>query len=66
MTINETQTKSIVFSAKTDKPLCPSLILNNSIIEDVAVHEYLGLTLSSKYLDEGIYLKFIKKKLPKN
>ena len=48
VTINETQNKSIVFSAKTDKPLRPSLILNNSIIEDVTVHEHLGLTLSSK------------------
>ena len=46
--MNESKTKSIVFSAKRDKPLQPPLILNNSIIEDVTVHEHLGLTLSSK------------------
>ena len=33
--------------AKRDKPLHPPLILYNSIIEDVMVHEHLGLTLSS-------------------
>ena len=47
MTMNESKTKSIVFSAKRDKSLQPPLILNNSIIEDVTVHEHLGLTLSS-------------------
>ena len=45
--MNESKTKSVVFSAKRDKPLQPPLILNNSIIEDVTVHEHTGLTLSS-------------------
>ena len=45
--MNESKTKSIVFWAKRDKPLQPPLILDNSIIEDVTVHEHLGLTLSS-------------------
>ena len=47
VTMNESKTKSIVFSAKREKPLHPPLILNNSFIEDVTVHEHLGLTLSS-------------------
>ena len=47
VTINESKTKSIVFSAKRDKRLQAPLILNNIIIEDVTVHEHLGLTLSS-------------------
>ena len=47
VTMNETKTKSTVFWAKRDKPLHPPLILYNSIIEDVIVHEHLGLTLSS-------------------
>ena len=33
--------------AKWDKPVHPTLFLNNNIIEDVTVHEHLGLTLSS-------------------
>ena len=45
--MNESKTKSIVFWAKRDKPLQAPLILNDSIIEDVTVHEHLGLTLSS-------------------
>ena len=45
--MNESKTKSIVFWAKRDKPSQPPLILNDSIIEDVTVHENLGLTLSS-------------------
>ena len=45
--MNESKTKSIVFSAKREKPLQPPLILKNSIIEDVTVHEHLDLTLSS-------------------
>ena len=47
VTMNETKTKAIVFSAKRDKPVHLPLILNNNIIEDVTVHEHLGLTLSS-------------------
>ena len=39
--------RAIIKWAKRDKPLQPPLILNDSIIEDVTVHEHLGLTLSS-------------------
>ena len=35
VTMNESKTKSIVFSAKRERPLYPYLILNNSIIEDM-------------------------------
>jgi len=45
--MNETKTKAVVFSAKRDKPVHPPLILNSNIIEDVTVHEHLGLTLFS-------------------
>ena len=45
--MNETKTKSIVFSLKRDKPDHPSLIMKGVAIEEVAVHEHLGLTLSS-------------------
>ena len=44
VTMNETKTKEIVFSAKRDKPVHPLLILNNNFIEDVTVHEQFGLT----------------------
>ena len=44
-------------SAKRDKPLHPSLILNNSVIEDVTVHEHLGLTLSSNLSWRAHFLK---------
>ena len=57
VTMNETKTKAIVFSAKRDKPVHPPLILNSNIIGDVTLHEHLGLTLSSNYLGERISLK---------
>ena len=44
VTMNETKTKAIVFSAKRDKPVHPPLILNSCIIGDVTVHEHLGFT----------------------
>ena len=47
VTMNETKTKSMVFSLKRDKPDHPSLIMKEVAIEEVAVHEHLGLTLSS-------------------
>ena len=53
--MNETKSKAIiVFSAKRDRPVHPLLILNNNIIEDVTVHEHLGLTLSPN-LGERIF-----------
>ena len=55
-----TKTKSIVFSAKRDKPLQPPLILN-TIIEDVTVHEHLGLTLSSNLSRQAHILKIHQK-----
>ena len=58
LTMNETKTKAIVFSAKRDKPV----ILNNNIIEDMTVNEHLGLTLSSNSSWRAHSLK----KLPKN
>ena len=45
VTMNETKTKEIVFSAKRDKPVHPLLILNNNFIEDVTVHEQSWLDL---------------------
>ena len=69
LTMNETKTESIVFSAKRDKPLHPSLILNNSIIEDVTVHEHLvhlGVTLSSNlYILASAYIKNSSKSFQK-
>ena len=47
VTMNETKTKAIVFSSKSNKLVHPPLILNNNIIEAVTVHEHLGLTLCS-------------------
>lgn len=61
VTINETKTKAIVFSAKRDKPVHPPLILNNNIIEDVTVHENLGLTLSSNLSWRAYILKIQQK-----
>ena len=61
--MNETKTKSNVFSTKIDKPLHPPpppLILNNSIIEDVIVHEHLGLTFDRPYVTK-IHQKASKK-----
>ena len=59
--MNESKTKSVVFSAKRDKPLQPPLILNNSIIEDVTVHEHPGLTLSSNLSWRAHILKIHQK-----
>ena len=47
VTMNETKTKSMFFSLKRDKLDHPSLIMKGVAIEEVAVHEHLGLTLSS-------------------
>ena len=59
--MNETKTKAIVFSAKRDKPVHPPLIFNNNIIEDVTVHEHLGLTLSSNLSWRALILKINQK-----
>ena len=50
VTMNETKSKAIVFLAKRDRPVHPPLILNNNIVEDVTVHEHLGLTLSPNFV----------------
>ena len=47
VTMNATKTKSMIFSSKRDKPDHPPLIMNGVTIDDLAVHEHLGLTLSS-------------------
>ena len=65
VTMNETKTKAIVFSTKRDKPVHPPLILNNNIIEDVTVHEHLGLTLSSSLSWRAHILKIHKKSFQK-
>ena len=64
VTMNESKTKSIVFSAKRDNPLHSPLILNSSFIEDVTVHEHLGLTLSS-YLSWRVHIFKIHQKASK-
>ena len=61
VTMNETKTKAIVFSAKRYKPVHPPLILNNNIIEDVTVHEHLGLTFSSNLSWRAHILKIHQK-----
>ena len=65
VTINETKTKAIVLSAIRDKPVHPPLILNNNIIEYVAVREHLGLTLSSN-LSWWAHILKIHQKASKN
>ena len=57
----DTKTKAPVFSDKRDKPVHPPLILDNNIIEDVAVQENLGLTLSSNLSWRAHFLKIHQK-----
>ena len=45
--MNAAKTKSMIFSSKRVKPDHPPLLMNGVIIDDLAVHEHLGLTLSS-------------------
>ena len=45
--MNSSKTKSIVFSAKRDKPFHSPLFLNNTAIEDVDHHAHLGLILTN-------------------
>ena len=59
--MNETKTKSMVFSSKRDKPDHPSLIMKGVAIEEVAVHEHLGLTLSSNLSWRSHVLKIHQK-----
>lgn len=47
VTMNSSKTKVMVFSSKKNKPDHPLLFLNNTAIEEVPLHEHLGLTLSS-------------------
>ena len=47
----------LFFRQKQISLLCPSLILNNSVIEDVIVHEHLGLILSSNLSWRAHFLK---------
>ena len=44
--MNSSKTKSIVFSAKRDKPFHSPLFLNNTAIEDVDHHAHLGFILT--------------------
>ena len=52
VTMNANKTKSMVFSSKRNKPdhpppPPPPLIMDSVAIDDLAVHEHLGLTLTS-------------------
>ena len=58
---DETKTEAIVSSAKRDKSVHPLLILNNNIIEDVTVHEHLGLTLCTNLSWRAHILKIHQK-----
>ena len=51
----------LFFRQKQISLLRPSLLLNNTITEDVTVHEHLGLTLSSKLSWRGHILKIHQK-----
>ena len=58
---DETKTEAIVSSAKRGKSVHPLLILNNNIIEDVTVHEHLGLTLCTNLSWRAHILKIHQK-----
>ena len=47
VTINPTETKSIIFSTKRNKVKHPTLVFDNVSTEEVNSHNHLGVTLSS-------------------
>ena len=47
VTLNVSKTKSMIFSTKRMKPDHPPLFLDGVVIENVPVHDHLGVTLSS-------------------
>ena len=55
----------LFFLAKRDKPIHRPLNSSNNIIEDVTVHEHLGLTLSSNLSCRVHILKIHEKASPK-
>ena len=61
VTMNATKTKSMIFSSKRDKPDHPPLIMNGVTIDDLTVHEHLGLTLSSNLSWRAHILKIHQK-----
>ncbi|MES9883416.1 MAG: reverse transcriptase family protein [Sedimenticola sp.] len=47
VSFNPTKTESLLISRKTNKPIHPALIMNNTTIQEVDHHKHLGLTLSN-------------------
>ena len=61
ITMNGAKTKSMIFSSKRVKADHPPLLMNGVIIDDLAVHEHLGFTLSSNLSWSAHILKLHQK-----